>query len=328
MSVDLRWILGFDASCGRCSEIAKAAKNAAGEKLEVLPLEHPDIQRWREESLGANAPWVPTLIRVGATQVHSWTGLAMGMRLLTRLGPVGAIKLFKALGEVSRASSTTTSSEDSLGRRRFFKVGAGVGIAFGIVLTGKAPALADEAGKARAWVAANRDRLPQSYTAFSKHTMPYRRAIYTELNPAIRSRLWTEHIAQYRQGHPNLSPEQQQILSKLETYFRNESAVRARPIGVQQEEDERLGREVVNAFGEDEARALVATLGPVEPSGEPDTAPAVACECSRGSDYCRGICSGLPSCTPSLSGCGFGWGYACDGMCTISCGFTTAEAAC
>ena len=127
---------------------------------------------------------------------------------------------------------------------------------------------------------------------------------------------WSEHFAHYREAHPNLSSGQQQILAEIEAQVRNEDTFRARPPDTQAD-DEGLKLKVVGAFGEDEARALVATLGPVEP-----TAPGVLvvdCECSRSSDYCVGKCSGLPSCKVSFSGCGFLWRYACDGMCTIRC---------
>ncbi|WP_327590321.1 bacteriocin fulvocin C-related protein [Nonomuraea sp. NBC_00507] len=324
-----RWILGFDASCGRCNEIAKAAKAAAGEKLEVLPLAHPDVLRWREEALGAEAPWAPTLLRVDENRVRAWTGPAMGMRLLGRLGPKASIKLFGALGELSRANQTATSGQDPIGRRRFFRFGAGFGIAVGIVLTGEAPALADEPGKARAWVAANKDRLPKTYSAFSEHTMPYRRAIYQQLDPSARSKLWLEHFATYRQNHPNLSPRQESILASLEEQARNVSKFHPHNVtDAERSEDERLKLLVADAFGHDETIALIATLGPVEPvnadTAKPDNnaALAVDCECSTQSDWCTGlyICSQLPSCTVSYDGCGTWYQYACNGMCTVGCG--------
>ncbi|MGI5285847.1 bacteriocin fulvocin C-related protein [Nonomuraea polychroma] len=147
--------------------------------------------------------------------------------------------------------------------------------------------------------------------------MPYRKAIYAELKPEVKSRLWTEHLTHYRRTHPDLSPKQQQILGDLEASVRNVSAFRANPTDTQAE-DERLRLATIDAFGHDEARALMATLGPVEVTS-PSEALAVDCECSRQSNFC-GLafdCSGLPSCTASFDGCGWRWQYPCDGMCTL-----------
>ncbi|GAT68994.1 transcriptional initiation protein Tat [Planomonospora sphaerica] len=320
MSSGIRWILGFDASCGTCSKIAEAAKDAAGERLEVLPLAHQDVQQWRAESLGAEAPWVPALIRVDGNQVRAWTGPAMGLRLLGRLGPRAAVKLFKALGELSQAGRAT-ESDQAVGRRHFFKFGAGVSIAAGIVLTGKAPALADEIGKAHAWVAANKDRLPQDYATFSRYSETYRRAIYAELDPTVRSRLWTAHIAQYRKTHPDLSIKQQHILAKLEAHVGKESTFHPRTTTDMDAADERLQFEVIEAFGKEEARNLAGTLGPAEPHSPTASLALLDCECSTNSDWCGGSwrCYYYRDCRTVYDGCGWLYQYACNGMCMRLC---------
>ncbi|GAA2359300.1 bacteriocin fulvocin C-related protein [Streptomyces cuspidosporus] len=228
MSSESRWVLGFDASCSRCRAITHAVENAVGDVLETLPLANADVQRWRDESLGPDAPWLPTLIRIEDGYVRAWTGPAMGLRLLTRLGPAGAFKLFRTLGELRHSDRRQEPGRNLTDRRRFLRFGAGLGIAAGIVLAGRAPALADEAGRAHAWVAANKDRLPKTYAEFSKYSMSYRRAIYSELGPSDRSGLWAEHVTQYRRAHLELSPRQQQLLDALETHVRDESTFRRR----------------------------------------------------------------------------------------------------
>lgn len=327
MTSKSRWVLGFDASCGRCRAIGAAAQKAARGKLEVLPLADLDVRRWREDSLGADAPWAPTLIRLRGDQIQAWTGPAMGLHLLFHLGPVATIRLFKALGELSDAVHAGKSSDQLPERRTFIRIGTGLGIAVGIALTGKAPALADNGGKARAWVAANKDRLPATYTSFTRHTMPYRRAIYDELAPNIKSRLWTDHLAQFRRSHPNMSAKQREVLAALEAHVSNEDTFRA-PTGSAEKDGGRLGSEIMDAFGRNEAIALVGTLGPTDPATsatEEEVVRAastlmVDCECSTMSSYCPIWCSGVPSCTVSYSGCGFLWQYACNGMCTCGCG--------
>ncbi len=59
-----RWVLAFDASCSTCREISRAVKRACHGRLEVLPLNSVDVQQWRAASLGPEAPWAPTLIRL------------------------------------------------------------------------------------------------------------------------------------------------------------------------------------------------------------------------------------------------------------------------
>jgi len=62
MSTRTRWVLAFDASCNTCREISAQVSSASDGKLEVLPLNHPDVQRWRQQGLGVQPPWAPTLL--------------------------------------------------------------------------------------------------------------------------------------------------------------------------------------------------------------------------------------------------------------------------
>jgi hypothetical protein len=47
-----RLILGFDAGCMACSELAERVEEYAGDKLEVMSLHAPRMQRWRKDALG------------------------------------------------------------------------------------------------------------------------------------------------------------------------------------------------------------------------------------------------------------------------------------
>ncbi|MCA2176447.1 bacteriocin fulvocin C-related protein [Nonomuraea glycinis] len=146
--------------------------------------------------------------------------------------------------------------------------------------------------------------------------MAYRRAIYAELDQSARAQLWSEHFAQYRLAHPNLSAKQQKILGHLEALAKDTS-VFGKSSTRTEKDDETLKQEAIEAFGRDEAGALLATLGPVEPTSQAQ-ALLVDCECSVQSNWCGVIwpCSALPSCTASWSGCGTLYRYPCDGMCT------------
>jgi len=198
----------------------------------------------------------------------------------------------------------------------------------GIVLTGKAPALADEAGRASAWVAANKDRLPKTYTEFSSHNITYRRAIYPELEPSVKQKLWSDQIAKFRQSHPNLTPQQETALAKLDAQVAESGRFRKRVTAKEADpRDEQLRDELLHAFGSEEVIALATVLGPPEPrittegNSSGNIEALVSCECSRQSDYCSypaisgWKCQGVSSCTVLYEGCGWLYNYACDGMC-------------
>lgn len=310
-----RWIIGFDASCGRCKQIAHAMHSAVGSKLEVMPLAHDDVQRWRGETVGADAPWVPTLIRVDETGARAWTGFAMGLRLLQRLGIRSALRLFRALGELSSATRDEERNTSIPERRYFFKIGAGAAIAAGIILTGKAPAFANDVGQIRAWILANKDRLPKTYSEISQYSVTYRKAIYAELSPQVRSQLWVDHVAYYRQAHPELTPNQERVIDKWGAQVADVSTFTQPPDVAA---DKLLQGEAVEAFGQEGAYALLAELGPVEPT--PSNQPAIpVCECSVVSDWCLPIfvrdCYWDDHCYKTVDGCGSGYNYACNGGC-------------
>ncbi|MBF8184830.1 bacteriocin fulvocin C-related protein [Nonomuraea sp. K274] len=161
--------------------------------------------------------------------------------------------------------------------------------------------------------------LPTTYDELCKYSIAYRKAIYAELDPTVRSTLWVRHLRQYRRDHPDMSVEQRRVHGEIERMVADVRTFRADPkesIGGY----EALTAELIAAFGKEEARALVATLGPVEsPANSTRAELMVACECQsiRPHDFCFfGQCSGLPSCTWQSGGCGWLYQYPCDGMCT------------
>ncbi|MEU8036327.1 bacteriocin fulvocin C-related protein [Streptosporangium sp. NPDC049078] len=132
-----------------------------------------------------------------------------------------------------------------------------------------------------------------------------------------------DHFAQYRRTHPTLSSRQQRILTDLEAYVRNESNLLRRSPG-EDRGDERLQFEVIEAFGKDEARNLVANLGPAEPTrtGPTDNnLVAIDCECSVDSDWCGPAwkCFFCRDCRNVWDGCGWMHQYDCVGMCMCMC---------
>ncbi|WP_139140924.1 bacteriocin fulvocin C-related protein [Streptomyces oceani] len=69
-------------------------------------------------------------------------------------------------------------------------------------------------GRARSWVAANKDRLPRTYAGITQHSVPYRKAVLAELSPAERGRAWSEHITRYRSAHTELTTGREAVLDE------------------------------------------------------------------------------------------------------------------
>ena len=97
-------VLGFDAGCGTCSDLAGRVQERVGDKLSVENLNDPQLMAWREETLGKDAKWAPTLFEVdGERVVRAWTGWKMGWALSRKLGPTSTWQVMQALGEVGAA---------------------------------------------------------------------------------------------------------------------------------------------------------------------------------------------------------------------------------
>ncbi|MGK5731700.1 bacteriocin fulvocin C-related protein [Streptomyces sp. URMC 124] len=141
--------------------------------------------------------------------------------------------------------------------------------------------------------------------------MSYRRAIFAELAPADRSRLWLEHLARYRAARPGLTAQQRRVLDRAEEVFGRESTFAGSMGAALHQELESLRKDAEAAFGQDEGRAALATLGPA-------SAAAAGCGCSCYSDWCSTGCVCCVRgcwCTPTSRGCGTGFLYECKGTC-------------
>jgi hypothetical protein len=319
-SEECRWVLAFDASCGTCRQISAAVARAAGDRLTVLPLTNQEVQRWRTTAMGPEPPLAPTLLKVRGEQVRAWTGPGMVLPLVRRLGTRPTVRVLQSLGHLRReaAGHPLTRVEDGIGRKAFLRLGAGAAVAAGLVVAGKAPAFAEQSRQAaQTWVEANKGRLPVSYDAIIEYPTAYRRAIYTELSPAARSRFWLAHLKQYRAAHPDLTPGQLAVLDRG-------SALAAKPSTFVGDgtsaADERLKEAAVREFGMTGAVAIFATLGPSDhPLGQQQFGPLSGCTCNREDDWC-GLgyhcrLEGGATCQESSSGCGWWGGQRCNGLC-------------
>ena len=130
--------------------------------------------------------------------------------------------------------------------------------------------MADQCGwnEIHAWVAAHRDTLPRTLSELARYPMAYRRAIHGALASEERVALWREHLVSFLGPDSRLSLDQRAVLREaiddlpaLMSDDRAEARSRARAL-----EERMLG-----VFSRDEARPIIATLGPDEPpEGLPD----------------------------------------------------------
>lgn len=139
-----RLILGFDAGCLTCSEVAKSIQERVGNRLEVLSLNDPLMEHWRKEVFGEVAPWAPTLVEVEGSVVSAWTGARMALKLVRVLGLSSALQVLQDMMAArnanfinSQASPATYDSPSyGINRGQFIKqLGAGA-LAAGISTLG------------------------------------------------------------------------------------------------------------------------------------------------------------------------------------------------
>ena len=145
-----RLVLGFDAGCMTCSELAKTIEAAVGDRLEIRSLNEPQVEYWRRQALGEDAPWAPTLIEVRDGSVKAWTGVRMGARLGRALGLVATWRVMHVLGEMrGRFTDPGGQRTGMLDRGQFLKGASGTILAFSFMSSAFAfPAFADTKQKA------------------------------------------------------------------------------------------------------------------------------------------------------------------------------------
>ncbi len=147
-----RLVLGFDAGCVTCSELAKKIEETVGDRLEVFNLRHPQVEVWRGRALGEDAPWAPTLFEVGSDSIKAWTGRRMGLVLAGKLGIFATWRVMQTLGEVqdklAGADIRQKTSAGALSRGKFLKGASGTVLAFGLFSGSAVPAFANSKQKA------------------------------------------------------------------------------------------------------------------------------------------------------------------------------------
>ena len=129
---------GFDAECSTCGDVARRVEEGVGDR-------HPQVEHWREQGLGKDAPRTPALFGVGGPhEGRAWTGMVV--RLVRVLGPISTWRVIQALGEtcapktsVSEAPATDVGAA-GMSRRQFLKGAGGTALAFGMLFGMPSPA--------------------------------------------------------------------------------------------------------------------------------------------------------------------------------------------
>lgn len=316
-----RWILAFDGGCSKCREMSHAVHQACDGKLEILPLTHPDVQQWRATRLGHEAPWAPTLIALEGETVRAWTGKAMALPLARWLGPRSTLRVLLSLGQL-HLQARSRRKNNSAGRL-LLPLATGFVIAAGMIFKGDMPSFAESpSSRARTWVQANKESLPQRYDDLLQHELEHRKAIYAASSAEVRSRLWVDHLERYRHVHPDLSDEQSAVIDRALVLVGREETFTNPTAPEVQQQDEEVGQAAVQEFGNEGAYALLAHLGPktelqrAQVASPSDQTEPYDCTCSTYDPWCGGgeCFLGTP-CTVTPSGCGWRWEVVCNGLC-------------
>ncbi len=129
-------VLGFDGGCATCSDLAERISEKVGGRLGVRSLHHPQVEHWREQALGKDAPWAPTLFEISGNRVvRAWTGWQMGVSLTRFLGPSDTWKIMQVLGGATGQTETNgqRKAKGTFSRSQFLKGVSGVTAAVSIM---------------------------------------------------------------------------------------------------------------------------------------------------------------------------------------------------
>lgn len=161
-----RLVLGYDGGCTACGDLAERISAKVGDRLEVRSLHHPQVEHWREQALGKDAPWAPILFEVGgASEVRAWRGPRMAVRLARTLGPVSALKMVVMLGRVDVAKkagakvAAASTESGRVSRGRFFKGMGGAALAATVLPSSGVFATSAQAAESDARAAAKAKRM-------------------------------------------------------------------------------------------------------------------------------------------------------------------------
>ncbi|MFB9306421.1 bacteriocin fulvocin C-related protein [Kibdelosporangium philippinense] len=316
---DARWILAFDGTCGQCRNVSEIVHKAGGGRIEVLPLGDGEVEAWRRESLGEDAPWAPTLLCVSSRTVRAWIGKTLAIPLVRRLGIVASWRVLNALGQLR--TEATVSDGAQVSRAKFFRFAAGAVVAGGLLTGGALPAAA--AGvSARKWIQENLEVLPQTLAEFAEYPLSYRRAIFEALSVEKRSSFWVEYLTQIKSVGLNRSKAEIDVLNEAIAVASDVSTFQIPTSEAVTKRIAALEGRSLSVFGKAETDTILRTLGGAENVSTLQLPLASDCKCNIGDDWCSGCpgqrCVGA-NCNESALGCGSLGVKRCTGLCWPRC---------
>jgi hypothetical protein len=268
-------MLAYDASCGTCRSISHSVAQACGGRLIVVPLGRREVRAWRAQALGDEAPWAPTLLRVDDNGVDAWTGPAMALPLVRRIGPRAVFRVVYALGRLRSAEQLLPGTRPATrGTGAAFsavlRLCAGAATAARLLLTGKPPvAAAQENATALRWATKNKDRLPRNYKDVLAYPVAYQKAIFAVSPPRIKSQLWVAALSRDRAERTGLTPEQREVFDRAVELAADErlfDAVQEREPGLGERLSE-LKTDAARVFTHRAQYSLILTLGKTRVGG-------------------------------------------------------------
>lgn len=316
--MEVTWLLAFDDSCPRCSELSMAVMEASDGKIAVIPLLHPQAVEWRRKAFGTSAPWAPTLLAVeSGGAVRGYSGKLLVLYMARHLGIKSTVRVLKTLGDLRRAQLVDRAAppRSSISRPAFLRIAGGVitAVAFS---SGFSSTDAVQATAAR-WVEQNTSSVPHTYDGLNSLAPEYRLAFFRTFTPEERRMYWLDNLSAFRRARPSsvLTARQGTILAGLESFFRTTPSFAAGVDSGTHAKITTLRSDIDGTFSNDDARTLL--LGTIDPQL---MTANVACSCSSRSDYCPSLSHcrypKIGGCTWLSYGCGTFYNYPCDGFCT------------
>ncbi|WP_211718387.1 hypothetical protein [Nocardiopsis sp. MG754419] len=119
----MRVVLGFDSSCSTCARISRSITEEVGDLIEAVPLTSPEMETWRRDEFGADAPWAPTLVRSEGGRTKVSVGWRIAPALARHLGVTRTWRILALLGRDALDQRHTAPSFVS--RSTFIRAGLG-----------------------------------------------------------------------------------------------------------------------------------------------------------------------------------------------------------
>ncbi|MEU4198319.1 bacteriocin fulvocin C-related protein [Kribbella sp. NPDC026611] len=304
------WILGFDAGCGQCSDVIERIGAVLGDRVTVAGLNDERIHDLRHRALGAEVPFVPTLLEVDGERVRAWTGPRLSLRLVRLLGVRRSIAVARALDQ----ADVVVRGD----RRALLKAVPAVTLGAFLVSGGlAAPAMA-AAGRRMTWSeaekwAAGQAVLPSTHAEVIKLPLILRKAVVERLPAEAKINLWQEQVRHFRVANPQLTRAQHALLDRAHALIPQAFAPAGHAAPAALLADFEL--EAADVLGRPMNYAAFGVLGQAEAAGMTPQDPwPMKCDCRPTLTACSS-CGNTVYCIRQDSGCGLFWTQPCISVC-------------